>query len=171
MLRAIKAEFLKVKGSKVPLWTALAVVAYAGMAGGLYASRDWGESWHFVEMGLPPYVNVTQLASLHDTLFVGATPEMLLRSTDGGTRWTTLNFGFSPTGDVTALAANNRTLFAGLYKGVYRSSDGGMTWSKPTGSDTEIHVVVLSAANPVGEVLHKVAEIHPSVGSEIERGL
>jgi hypothetical protein len=32
---------------------------------------------------------------------------------------------------------------------------GGMTWSKPKGSDTEIHVVALSAANPVGEVLHK----------------
>lgn len=37
MMRAIKAEFLKLKGSKVPLWTALAVVAYASIAiaGGL----------------------------------------------------------------------------------------------------------------------------------------
>ncbi len=32
MIRAIKAEFLKVKGSKVPLWTALAVVAYGLVA-------------------------------------------------------------------------------------------------------------------------------------------
>jgi len=37
MIRAIRAEFLKLKGSKVPLWTALAVVAYASIAvaGGL----------------------------------------------------------------------------------------------------------------------------------------
>lgn len=37
MIRAIKAEFLKLKGSKVPLWTALAVVAYSciAIAGGL----------------------------------------------------------------------------------------------------------------------------------------
>lgn len=29
MIRALKAEFLKLKGSKVPLWTALAIVAYS----------------------------------------------------------------------------------------------------------------------------------------------
>lgn len=32
MMRAIRAEFLKLKGSKVPLWTALAVLAYATVA-------------------------------------------------------------------------------------------------------------------------------------------
>lgn len=32
MMRAIRAEFLKLKGSKVPLWTALAVLAYATIA-------------------------------------------------------------------------------------------------------------------------------------------
>jgi len=41
MMRAIKAEFMKIKGSKVPLWTALAVVAYAAVAiGGAFAMKN-----------------------------------------------------------------------------------------------------------------------------------
>ena len=55
MMRAIKAEFLKLKGSKVPLWTALAVVAYStiAIAGGFMWKtfdatamfRDVGGAW------------------------------------------------------------------------------------------------------------------------------
>ena len=32
---------------------------------------------------------------------------------------------------------------------------GGTTWSLPSGNDAELHIVVLSATSPVGEVLHK----------------
>jgi len=55
MMRAIRAEFLKLKGSKVPLWTALAVLAYATIAlaggfaikGGVFADglTDAGGAW------------------------------------------------------------------------------------------------------------------------------
>ncbi|HEX9093282.1 MAG TPA: ABC transporter permease [Coriobacteriia bacterium] len=41
MMRAIRAEFLKLKGSKVPLWTALATVAYGAIAiGGAFAIKN-----------------------------------------------------------------------------------------------------------------------------------
>lgn len=41
MMRAIKAEFMKLKGAKVPLWTALAVVAYGFIAiGGAFAMKS-----------------------------------------------------------------------------------------------------------------------------------
>jgi hypothetical protein len=41
MIRAIKAEFLKLKGSRVLLWTALAVVAYGAVAiGGAFAMKS-----------------------------------------------------------------------------------------------------------------------------------
>lgn len=71
MLRAITAEFLKLKGSKVPLWTALAVVAYAFVAiagavaikqGTLVDSlRDVGGAWALaLERGYyePTWANV-----------------------------------------------------------------------------------------------------------------
>lgn len=41
VIRAIKAEFLKLKGSKVPIWTALAVVAYSVLPiAGTFMFRD-----------------------------------------------------------------------------------------------------------------------------------
>lgn len=41
MMRAIKAEFFKLKGAKVPIWTALAVVAYGAIAiAGAFAMKS-----------------------------------------------------------------------------------------------------------------------------------
>lgn len=48
MLRAIKAELLKIKGSKVPLWTALAILAYAGMAVGGAVAMKYGDLGEFI---------------------------------------------------------------------------------------------------------------------------
>ncbi|MDO9107926.1 MAG: hypothetical protein Q7U89_02915, partial [Coriobacteriia bacterium] len=44
MMRAIKAEFMKLKGAKVPLWTAIAVVAYGLIAIGSSFAMKSGDA-------------------------------------------------------------------------------------------------------------------------------
>lgn len=51
-MRAIKAEFRKLKGSKVPLWTALSVVAYAAIAvAAAYAMKTGQMAESMAEVG------------------------------------------------------------------------------------------------------------------------
>lgn len=116
------------------------------------------------------------------TIYIGAAAGGLWKSTDGGMTWTSI-FDSEPNPSVGAVAvapsnpsivwvgtgeANNRQS-ASWGDGVYKSSDGGKTWSHMGLDDTQaIGRVVIDPTNP--EVVY-VAAVGHLWGPNPERGL
>ena len=107
---------------------------------GLLVSRDAGKTWRRVE-GVPSDVPINVIAedpSKRDRVYVG-TKQAFFMSHDGGETWSRRG-GNLPFGDFTAILINPRNgdeIFAGnAYQtsdvggGVFRSTDGGMTWAR-----------------------------------------
>ncbi|HEX6047030.1 MAG TPA: hypothetical protein VFZ22_21250, partial [Pyrinomonadaceae bacterium] len=107
---------------------------------GLLVSRDSGKTWRQVE-GIPRDVPINVIAEdpQHpDRVYVG-TKQALFMSHDGGATWSRRG-GNLPFGDFTSILVNPRNgdeIFAGnAYQstdvggGVFRSTDGGMTWAR-----------------------------------------
>lgn len=120
--------------------TALAIPASAGMiyAGtnrGLYRSVNGGTSWVDVDTGA--FSNVTALAidPTNPLTIYAATSSFVFKSTNGATSWAPLNQASAP-GFVSVLAidpTNSSIIYAGLGSGgVFRSADGGATWTNIT---------------------------------------
>lgn len=106
-------------------------------------SEDGGESWTVVSTE-----TVIRFVESNNTLFASTFGiSRIVQSTDDGRNWTPLPFD---RGRVLALAvAGTGDLFAGtLYRGLYRSPDGGQTWQE----------------NQLGFSAHPIHafEVHPS---------
>jgi photosystem II stability/assembly factor-like uncharacterized protein len=110
--------------------TVLAATSHSG----IYKSTDGGSTWQVI-----PGTNLLTTFSMafspdyanDRTLFVGTLQQGLLKSSDGGA-------SLQPTGlpgaFATAVAlspdyADDQTVFAANYTGLYKSTDGGATWS------------------------------------------
>jgi photosystem II stability/assembly factor-like uncharacterized protein len=107
---------------------------------GVLVSRDSGKTWRVVE-GVPRDVPINVIAQdpqRPDRVFVG-TKQALFMSQDGGATWSRRG-GNLPFGDFTSILINPRNgdeVFAGnAYQtsdvggGVFRSTDGGMSWAR-----------------------------------------
>lgn len=107
---------------------------------GVLVSRDSGKTWKAVE-GVPRDVPINVIAqdpTRPDRVFVG-TKQALFMSHDGGATWSRRG-GNLPFGDFTSILVNPRNgdeVFAGnAYQtsenggGVFRTTDGGMTWAR-----------------------------------------
>ncbi len=107
---------------------------------GLLVSRDSGKTWRQVD-GIPrdvPINVVAQDPQRSDRVYVG-TKQALFMSHDDGASWSRRG-GNLPFGDFTSILVNPRNgdeIFVGnAYQisesggGVYRSTDGGMTWGR-----------------------------------------
>lgn len=107
---------------------------------GALVSRDSGKTWRKVD-GVPSDVPINTIAqdpSRPDRVYIG-TKQAFLMSHDGGATWSRRG-GNLPFGDFTAILINPRNgdeIFAGnAYQtsdvggGVFRSTDGGMTWAR-----------------------------------------
>jgi len=106
---------------------------FAGTSGGVFKSTDAGSTWSPASAGLPPLsvsVLVVDPVSARN-LYAGMGNE-IYRSTDGGISWASI-YRLSNASSVTALAigaAAPPTLYAGTSNsGVFKSADGGTTWS------------------------------------------
>lgn len=102
-------------------------VFLAGTIRGLYYSTDRGMSWFLCTSGIPQ-TSVHDLAlSPTGALYAGGS-DFLARSTDGGLNWTRCDF---PAGAAWRLAFDSRgRMYVGNISGsgVFRSTNGGMTW-------------------------------------------
>ncbi|HKT26324.1 MAG TPA: hypothetical protein VJR04_17070 [Terriglobales bacterium] len=148
---------------------------------GMYKSTDAGKTWHFI--GLEDTRHIGRLA-VHpknpDIVFVAAlghaygrnTERGVFRSTDGGKTWQKVLYKDDQTGaiDVVFDPSNPSILYAALWQayrtpysmvsggpgsGLYRSADGGTTWTQikgngfPTGVLGRIGVAVSAEPNRV----------------------
>ncbi len=139
---------------------------YAGTEGGVFTDNNSG-SWTPLNNGLMT-VNtlVSSLAIPHTpaastTLYAGTGGAGVLKSTDGGATWSAVNTGLPQhTQDITtaytaiyALAVDPvdpATLYAGTDDGVFKSSDGGGTWSAFNAGLTYLYVesLVIDSSSP-----------------------
>jgi len=137
---------------------------YAASAyGGLFRSADGGTTWS--DLGLDSD-QVTALAvdpSDPQTLYAGTGAGEMFKSSDGGATWQRLGNGFpqhQPVDGVAIDPANPATVFAGTNRvegiaglGVYRTTDGGQSWSAASAGLTNRDVDAL-AMEPSGATIY-----------------
>lgn len=103
------------------MWTYVAT-------GGLWESTDGGVRWTRVREDNVVFPLAIQRGA--STRLLGVDYTGLVASDDGGRTWAPL--GEPPTYPMTALAAtpDGATIYAGSLDGLFRSADGGVTWTK-----------------------------------------
>jgi photosystem II stability/assembly factor-like uncharacterized protein len=128
----------------------------SGLRGEVYKSVDGGETWRKVLRTGSPVNVVTVDPSDCGTLYAGsgtfydnARAGQLFKSTDYGGSWSTTGLGGLVINDVAIRPDEPSVLFAGcgdpghhLPGGVFRSSDGGMTWVESSGGMPQDAIVV-----------------------------
>ncbi len=147
---------------------------YAGTLGGdagLYKSTDGAGHWAPANNGLPALSSAQSIAiDPHATNIVyagiyagGSTGDGPYKSTDGGQSWHAIPFGGQPPKTVPFTAAgwaidptNTSTIYAGSFipislpagGGVYKSTNGGDTWTPISNSPGPISSIVLDPRSP-----------------------
>lgn len=129
---------------------------YAGeFDGGVFKSSDSGGTWTAVNTGLrSPYVEALAIdPAAPATLYAGTNGPQVFKSTDSANTWGATGPGPNNPwgyGSVFALAINPvtpATLYAGTDYGLFKSTDGGGSW---TDISTDLTRIVLSlAVDPV----------------------
>lgn len=145
-------------------------VIYAGLGGGntIMKSGDGGATWNPVNAGLPTSASVTCLAvdpTEPSTVYLGLGNQYLRKTTDGGATWTpilaTWLYGIS---DIAVdPQAVSRAFISGSY-GVFRSEDGGTTWTSTVLSGAATLRMALSHASPSGPLRLVVGSAYPYNG-------
>jgi hypothetical protein len=142
---------------------------YAGAAAGVFKSTNGGTSWSSVNNGLTDSngntLRVTSLAidpTNSQNVYAGANGSYgiaagVFKSTNGGTSWSAVNNGLIDSNSkvlhVTSLAidpTNSQNVYAGMNggdgttRGVFKSTNGGSSWSAVNNGLTEINNYLIS---------------------------
>jgi len=110
---------------------------YAGTQQGLYFSLDYGKSWNSLNQELV-YYNITSFKILFNQMFLGTYKSGIFISSDDGQTWINNSTSFTEI-SVRDFVANENEIFAATYnspvdmnpipwKGIFKSTDGGLTW-------------------------------------------
>ncbi|RKU24395.1 hypothetical protein C6499_17140 [Candidatus Poribacteria bacterium] len=104
----------------------------------LFRSTDKGDSWTDITptnawaiLGYPPHIRLVGKETV--LLVIGMSDGVVVRSIDSGNTWSHKETtGISPTRfSVTeAVALNKSTFYAGGNRGIFRSTDGGISWHR-----------------------------------------
>ena len=98
---------------------------YAGAGVDLYRVADDGQAWNLINSNAP-FKGSWQLTEEGDTLYVVSDTEMLA-SADRGETWNSL--GARPEGQLIGIVITDEAFYLGLVDGVFRSVDGGKSWT------------------------------------------
>jgi FIMAH domain/Beta-propeller repeat len=113
---------------------------------GLWRSRDRGDSWTMLQLGMPVASLVIDQAS--QTLYAGAPdwyPIGVFKSVDGGETWT--DTGLPEHLAVTSMAVSQSVIYAGTSNGVFKNVGG--SWVPASGGIQEaITSVAVDPTNP-----------------------
>ena len=112
--------FARDPGDPARMWAALAT-------GGLWESLDFGARW--IEVRRDNVLSLFATRTGTTTRLLGVDTTGLVMSDDGGRNWSGL--ATPPTYPMTGLAAtpDGRIIYAGSPDGLYRSTDGGQSWT------------------------------------------
>jgi len=98
---------------------------YAGSVGGVYVSKDSGESWAGASNGLINY-NIISLVSYDGKVYT-ATDGGVSVTANNGDSWSTVNDGLTDTYVRSLVVCNNR-MFVGTWSGLYYYDSVSGTW-------------------------------------------
>ncbi len=100
---------------------------FAAGATGVYFSSDNGESWAHRDSGITTKSARCLVRLANGDLIAGTAGQGIYRSTDNGSFWSV--YAGLPGASVAAFFLHpNGTVFAGTFSGLYRSTDGGVSW-------------------------------------------
>jgi len=100
---------------------------------GVFKSADGGSTWQARSRGLNAGL-ITSFAvsrTLPQALYAGSNGQGVFRSDDGGDIWSQVNHGLT-NWNVQALAidpTDSRTVYAGTSNGLFKTTDGGASWT------------------------------------------
>jgi photosystem II stability/assembly factor-like uncharacterized protein len=153
--------------------TALAIdplnrnIIFAGTyGGGVYKSTDYGNSWTHVSSGLSnSYVLSLVIDPRNpDIVYAGTSQSGVFKTMDGGQSWRISSTGLNEIPIVYALAIDRKnpiTIYAGTRKGgtlggggVYKSTDGGQSWTAKNRGLDERYVYDLAIDPFQSEILY-----------------
>lgn len=111
-------------------------VVAAGTGSGIFASQDGGITWSRIspadDSRLRPIMSLTLDPRDSATLYAG-TPHLAWKTSDGGASWHSVHAGMIDDSDIFSIQVDrNRPLrvFVSACSGIYRSLNGGSTWTK-----------------------------------------
>ncbi len=134
---------------------------YVGGEYGISKSMDGGNTWMTKTQGLPSFggslcpILALEVDPTHpDTLWAGTQHGGIVRSIDGGDHWA--GMGLTQTTEIDAVAINplnsNEILAGGGYGfgpgKIYRSTDGGQTWTEQISDIAFVQQIVYDPRNP-----------------------
>ena len=110
-----------------------ASAVYARAAGELHATRDGGATWSLV-------LSDVNSAAVHpveaSTVYAGLVDGVILKSADSGSSWNVVSREFAGQFIVT-IAFDAQAMYVHYYDGLFRSADGGVSWTfaRPPSTD------------------------------------
>lgn len=116
---------------------------FAGTAGGMFRSKDDGNTWIAINSGLTN-LNVQAILIESNQILIGTPASDVFRSTDDGESWSSIGIGRietvrsglttttaakpTPNTVVRSLTIQNQFIFAATDDGIYRTDDLGKNW-------------------------------------------
>jgi photosystem II stability/assembly factor-like uncharacterized protein len=128
----------------IAIWDRDPRVIAAGTVEGVFLTADGGKHWRHLESPDGPAPKpVVSLAfdPLDSKILYAGTPHLPWKTVDGGATWQSVHEGMLDDSDVFSILIDSRhrqTLLAGVCGGIFRSLDGGQTWTKSKQSTTGV---------------------------------
>jgi photosystem II stability/assembly factor-like uncharacterized protein len=126
---------------------------------GIYRSTNGGTSWAPAAAGLPVGSNIRAMISFGGFVFAGTEGDGIYRSSDHGDTWAKIdiNNGLLANTLVFTFCIKDNALFAGAANGIYKSTDGGATFSRvidgfPANKNVTAYSLTVSSGNIIAAV-------------------
>jgi len=132
---------------------------YAGTGGGVFKSTDGGVTWSAVSIiEYATSVVALEIDPTSSQTIYAVTSRKVFKSTDAGGSWSGINGGLTDAGYLKTLAIDPispQTIYAGasyylqhFVGGVFKSTDGGVSWSSAGLANTNVSTLAIDPLSP-----------------------